>query len=237
MKKFLICKVIAILLSVLLFTIPTQAMSIYWLASYARKQSGYDWTNGLTTTYHVGSEEYWRIRIYEEKSWVGANRPEKLMGDANIDGKVDARDALVALYFGLYGNVQTADVCSIKKTPSYFSWESHFSAAYRNGSLEKHIDSEICCWYYCLYNSPFFADVTKDCVVNSLDALQILKYAVGKAKNFPEGDFTTISRDFKYYPWPTEYYPGIFDDLEVDMTIEEFCQKYNYYPDATPTDQ
>ncbi len=237
MKKMIAFLLVTMLLFGVVFATPAQAyVDILVLSGYVSKQSGAKW---ISSKYHPGSMEYWHVRTVEEKSWVGANRPEKLMGDANIDGKVDARDALVALYFGLYGNPLTSQASSPPKTPYRLGWESYFSYMYRTGKQEEYINRDVFCWYYCHYNSAFFADVTKDCVVNSLDALQILKYSVGKAKNFPEGDFTTISRDFGYYPWPTEYYPGFFDSDEYDvyMTVEEFREKYHYYPNATPTDQ
>lgn len=238
MKNRIVVLLILSLLFGALFTVPAQAyVNIYVLSGYISKQSGSQFT--ALDMNHPGSVEYWHVRTVEEKSWVGANRPEKLMGDANIDGKVDARDALVALYYGLYGNILTAAAVGPPKTSARQGWESQFNQIYNTGSAEKFINNEAFCFYYCHYNSAFFADVTKDCVVNSLDALEILKYAVGKAEDFPVGDFTTISRDFGYYPWPTEYYPGFFnsDEYDVDMTVEEFREKYNYYPDATPTDQ
>ncbi len=236
MKKRIISMVVAIFLITLLFATPVQAISLNTFSRYARQQAGSEFIAG-ESKYHLGSWEYWRVRVYEEKSWTGVNRPEKLMGDANIDGKVDARDALVALYFGLYGNNQTLDVAWPSKTPTVIGWNSAFYSSYKEGTLEKKINSDVFCWQYCRYNSPFFADVTKDCVVNAKDALEILKYSVGKAKNFPVGDFTTISRDFRYYPWPTEYYPGIFDDLRIDMNDQEFCEKYNFELAVTPTDK
>ena len=238
MKKRLISMVVALLTVVFLWTTLVQAhVDIYKLAAYVSKQSGSKFVAG-EIKYHPGSMEYWRVRVYEEKSWTGVNRPEKLMGDANIDGKVDARDALIALYFGVYGNIQTMSVSTPPKTSYVLSWDDIYSAyPYKGEELEKKINSELFCWYYCQYNSPFFADVTKDCVANAKDALEILKYAVGKAEDFPEGDFTTISRDFNYFPWPTEYYPGIFKDLQVEITDQEFYEKYNVSWNISPTDQ
>ncbi len=238
MKKKIAFLLVAVLIFGTVFAVPAQAnVSKSVLYPYLRNQSGSTYNDSLSKLY-PGSYEYWRIRIFEEKSWVGANRPEKRMGDANIDGKVDARDALMALYYGLYGNVLTAEILSTKKTPAIIKWTSSFQGYYDSNRLEGQVNNNSFCWQYCHYNSAFFADVTKDCVVNSLDALQILKYSVGKAKNFPEGDFTTLHSRFHYYPWPTEYYPGFFGgDFINNMTDEEFCQKYNYYPDATPTDQ
>ncbi len=237
MKNKIVILLILSLLFGALFTVPAQAnVSNSVLFPYLRNQSGSVWTDSWVIVY-PGSYEYWRVRTIEEKSWVGANRPEKLMGDANIDGKVDARDALVALYYGLYGNVLTAEILTPAKTPEIVRWTSSFQGQYNSNQLDGLVDNAAFCWQYCRYNSAFFADVTKDCVVNSLDAMEILKYSVGKAENFPEGDFTTLHSRFYYYPWPTEYYPGFFEDYQVDMTDEEFCEKYNYYPDATPTDQ
>ena len=238
MKKMITFLLVTMLLFGVVFATPAQARVDKHLAyAYAYRQSGSSWTGGHFKVY-PGSMEYWRLRTVEEKSWVGANRPEKLMGDANIDGKVDARDALIALNFGLYGNELTNEVISPSKTPKIVRWPSYFQGYYVKNQLEELVNTAAFCWQYCRYNSAFFADVTKDCVVNSLDALQILKYSVGKAKNFPEGDFTTVHNRFHYYPWPTEYYPGFFDgDFISDMTDEEFCEKYHFEYNVTPTDQ
>ncbi len=235
MKKMLNCLVIATLLFSFVFTIPAQASSVDYrfLQRYVEYVGAdkYDVERGL------GGRTYWQEQI-DKGLWIGKNRPEKLMGDANIDGKVNAKDALFALNFAVNGNVQTATIASGVKTPFQLGWNSDFGIRYNNGTLSDWGNSPEYWLNYCWYNSPFFADVTKDCVVNSLDALQILKYSVGKAKNFPVGQFNSITIRFQYYPWYTEFASGSFNSFEViNMTEEEFCKKYNYYPDATPTDQ
>ena len=238
MKKRTVCLIVLTLLFSLLFSIPSQAavFSGRNLSRYVQLQAG-SATDKTWSVIHPGSRRYWEILTIEEKSWGVDDRPEPLMGDANIDGKITAADALVALYFAIYGNIQTREVVTPPKTPNVISWNSYFMGYYKDDLMEEMINSSTICRNYCQYNSPFFADVTKDCVVNAKDALEILKYCVGKAEDFPVGDFTTISRNFMYFPWPTEYYPGIFEELEVPITVEEFCEKYNFSLEETPTDQ
>ena len=228
----------SILVVVLLLSVPFPASALEFkvLKQYCmeyEKSVGYY----SSKSENLGSETYWKKQI-EENKWTGANRPEPLMGDANIDGRVDAKDALFALNFAVNSNVQTATVAYGSRTPYQMQWSSSFGSAYKNGSLSSFADSKRHWLTYCTYNSPFFADVTKDCVVNSLDALQILKYSVGKAKNFPVGQFNSLTSRFSYYPWYTEYTPGYFDsdNRYIDMTNEEFCEKYRFELDVTPTD-
>ncbi len=221
MKKLISILLIMALFGVVLVT-PAQAVTRDLMVEYIYAKNP-SVPKGLPES--VGGYNYWKSKI-ENKEWVGENRPEPLMGDATIDGKVDARDALFALHFTVNGNIQTFLAMMREMSPGCRRWAKYYLK-----------DEEEIWLEYCYYNSPFFADVTKDCCVNSLDALQILKYSVGKAKNFPVGDFTTINEWRMYYPWPTEYYRGIFTDLTVQMTDEEFRAKYNFYPDATPTDQ
>lgn len=212
MKKRLLSFIIMVIVCSLLFSVPAQATYVDDIKVEVMKQSGWQYTG----KYHMGSELYWQDQI-NNKRWTGENRPEALMGDANIDGKVNAVDALFALYFGLYGNCQTAILISGRKTPPVVGWDSDFFYAYNKGTIERKADSETYWFDYCRLNSPFFADVTKDCVVNAKDALEILKYSVGKAKDFPVGNFTTIVNRFVYYPWPDEYYPNFFTDLYVEI--------------------
>ena len=226
MKKQIIFSAFLLLLFSFVFAVPTQGLTKETLGKYVLKEGGGTYS---VSEIRLGHMFYWEKQI-EEGKWIGQNRPEPLMGDANIDGKVDAIDALFALHFAVNGNIQTYTVVYGSRTPEQVKWGLYFDEAYHQGVLgEWEKDKEH--WLtYCQYNSPFFADVTKDCVVNSKDALEILKYSVGKAKDFPVGDFTTISVRFRYYPWPTEYYPGFFQDHLVDMTDEEFCEKYNFEP-------
>lgn len=233
MKKRAIVFAACVLIFSFLFALPAGAITLETFRKYFRSV-GASYHN--SNAKNLGSYSYWEEQI-NQKRWTGENRPEALMGDANIDGKVNAKDALFALNFSVYGNLQTATLVNGVKTPFQMRWESPLYMAYKEGTLTKLATMEEQWQIYCAYNSPFFADVTKDCIVNALDALAILKYAVGKAKNFPEGDFSSVTVRFSYYPWPTEYYPGFFEDHQVDMTDEEFCEKYNFHPDVTPTDQ
>lgn len=233
MKKRAIVFVACVLIFSFLFALPAGAITLETFGKYFRS---------VGAAYHdrnaknFGGYHYWEEQI-NQKRWTGENRPEALMGDANIDGKVNAKDALFALYFSVYGNVQTDTLINGVKTPVQMTWDSPLYMAHRDGNLLKAANSVYHWRIYCIYNSPFFADVTKDCIVNAKDALEILKYSVGKAKNFPEGDFTSVTVRFSYYPWPTEYYPGFFEDHLVDMTDKEFCEKYNFNLDVSPTNQ
>lgn len=184
----------------------------------------------------LGNRKHWK-RMIENGNWKGETRPDPTMGDANIDGKVNAIDALFALHFSVNGNIQTYTACDTAMTPPTLKWPGNFSTEYHNGTLLQKVELEEFWVEYCFYNSPFFADVTKDCNVNAKDALKILQYSVGITNDFPIGDLTSPSNRFCYYPWPTEYYIGVFNDLVVDMTVEEFCEKYNFDWDISPTDQ
>ena len=218
------------------FAIPAQAIPLDLMGRYFRDQGVFLTNANYQYGDFMGDQGYWK-QMVEKGKWTGENRPEPLMGDANIDGKVNAVDALFALNFAVRGNVQTAAIAAPMKTSYHASWDGHFNKAYHEGTLYNKETSQEVWLNYCKFNSPFFADVTKDCAVNAKDALQILKYAVGKAKDFPVGDFTSISSRFSYYPWPTEYYPGFFEDHLVDMTDKEFCEKYNFNLDVSPTNQ
>ncbi len=232
MKKQFIFFVFMLLFA-LLFSMPGQALSRDILKQYVKKNANLYYN---PADENLGGMKYWEKQI-DQKRWVGENRPTPLMGDANIDGKVDAVDALFALQFSVYGNIQMYRFIFNAQVSPFYLFNRDFRAAYnQEGGLVAMTDSTEHWVYYCFYNSPFFADVTKDCVVNSKDALQILKYSVGKTQNFPVGDFTTISGSFSYYPWATEYYPEFFGDLFLEMADEEFCEKYNYYPNVTQTD-
>ena len=232
MKKRLIFIVVFALLFSNLFAMSPRALTIQTFRSYFRSIGGSYYN---PNDKNLGSVAYWDEQI-EKGKWTGENRPKPLMGDANIDGKVDAKDALFALCFSLYGNIQTDTLTSGVKTPYQMTWASPLNNAYYNNQLEKRANSIEHWRTYCVFNSPFFADVTKDCVVNAKDALEILKYSVGKARDFPVGDFTSVTERFSYYPWPTEYYPGFFQDHLVDMTDEEFCEKYNFESTVTAAD-
>ncbi len=227
-------KLISILLIMALFGVvlvtPTQALSSDLFKRYIALKGGtqYNYKNE-----NLGSEPYWNDRI-NNGLWTGENRPAPLMGDANIDGKVDAMDALFALNFSVYGNLQTVSIIDGSKKPPV-DWMRSLSVHYNEGTLSKVATTQRHWLNYCRMNSPFFADVTKDCIVNALDALQILKYSVNTAKDFPEGDFTTIHGRFLYHPWATEYYPELYWDLCVEITDEEFCEKYHFEYEVSPT--
>lgn len=205
MKKQVLWFVSMILVFGILFSVPANALDMFRFSKETAKKGGAFWV-GEGSILHPGSVEYWRLRIMVEKSWDGANRPQPLMGDANIDGKVDAQDALFALYFGMYGNEQTHQLAQNIKTPYILRAEEDIYLDCYQGNIDKAVNSPEFWLTYCRMNSPFFADVTKDCVVNALDALLILKYSVGTAKHFPENDFSSLAPHyFLYYVWPTEY--------------------------------
>ncbi len=236
MKKRLTVTLAIAMVFCVLFAVPAQAevVDVDVLERYVIKVGAANYNSRSDS---LGSFQYWQKQI-DEGLWTGKNRPEPLMGDANIDGKVDAKDALFALHFSINGNVQTTTVASGIKTPVQIQWRDKFGVRYNRGVLSDWGNSQEHWFDYCKFNSPFFADVTKDCVVNSLDALQILKYSVGKAKNFPVGQFNSLTIRFSYYPWYTEYTPGYFDNVElINMTNEEFCEKYHFEYDVTPTDK
>lgn len=228
MKKQFFVLITFILLFSIFFSMPTQALSKGIMWSYIL-ESGYQMKRPISESF--GSRIYWENQIANGK-WTGENRPEPLMGDANIDGKVNAVDALFALYFAINGNVATDAALSDVRTPYSMQWDSTCRGAFYKGTQQKLAESTDTWLTYCYYNSPFFADVTKDCMVTAQDALEILKYSVGKAENFPVGDFTSIYGRFCYYIWPTEYYPELAQDYYVEMTDEEFCEKYNFEPET-----
>ena len=171
MKKVLSCFVITTLLFGFIFSIPSQAerVDLDVLKGYVIKVGA---ANYYPERESLGSFGYWQKQI-DKGLWTGKNRPEPLMGDADIDGKVDAKDALFALHFSINGNVQTATVASDIRTPLQMRWRDKFGVRYNRGILSDWGNSQEHWLDYCKFNSPFFADVTKDCVVNSLDALQI----------------------------------------------------------------
>lgn len=224
------------LIIILLFGFSVSVTADDWMDVLQRYVMSHGEPNVNLDAESFGSVNYWKKQI-EENQWQAENRPEPLMGDANIDGKVNAVDALFALHFAVDGNIQTYMVVSGTKTPPQMQWRDSYLSAYNRGTLSEWVNLKERWGTYCVYNSPFFADVTKDCVVNALDALEILKYSVGKATDFPEGDFTSVTVRFSYYPWPTEYYPDFFKTLDSDMTVEEFCEKYNFDLDAISTDE
>lgn len=235
MKKHVICFVAICLLFSIVFIMPSQALSRELFYNYVKENNSVSLSGGATGG-EMGGAQYWRNRI-NSNLWDGDNRPAPLMGDANIDGKVDARDALMALHYAVNGSDLTSIAISGVKTPPYMSWESQLAVAYHAGNLDELAQSQDVWFHYCFYNSSFFADVTKDCIINAKDALKILKYAVGKEEGFPVGDFTTINSRFMYWVWPTDYSPGIYDGLHVGITDQEFCEKYNFNLDVSPTDQ
>ncbi len=235
MKKHLICMAVIMLLLGTLFSIPSHALSREVFYNYVKQNNSVSLDGGPNEG-KMGSAQYWRNRINENR-WTGENRPEPLMGDANIDGKVDAGDALMTLHYAVNGSDLTHIAISGIKTPPYMSWESQLTLAYNTGGLDELAQNQDVWFEYCFYNSSFFADVTKDCIINAKDALLILKYSVDKAQGFPQGDFTTINSRFMYWIWPTDYYLGAYDGLCVNITDQEFCQKFNFEFVVTPTDE
>ena len=216
MKERISVFILILLVFCLSFSGTAQAVSITDLM----EEPGGRWIG--STMDHIGSYTYWERVIFEEKRWKSENCPDPIMGDANIDGKVNAVDALAALYFGLYGNYLTCQVSGLAKQTMVHSLTNKFNN-YDVTYLQK---SDGFWVMYCRINSPFFADVTKDCIVNAKDSLEILKYSVGKPVNFSENDFTSITPYFVYVPKPEDYFPGFYDDLVVKQPS-----------DVTPSDQ
>lgn len=206
MKKYIAMILCVTLLTAAVFSIPAQAADSLGL--------GISVGGDLAKDY-FGSVTYWRNWVKNQET---IHRPQPLMGDANIDGTVNAADALFALHFAVNGNIQTSQYLSPPKTPNYLRVTSKLNRLYGDELLQLEGDSGYM-WYYCIFNSPFFADVNKDCVVNAVDALAILKYAVGKGEDFPVDDFTTKSQLFFYFPWPDEYYPGMLKDLVKETPV------------------
>ena len=241
MKKRTVGLVVATLLCFIFFSPFSRVFAQEWanhevIRLYLYRQGAHHVSSGYNRKDDfLGNREYWKKTI-EKGNWTGETRPERMMGDANIDGKVTAVDALFALHFAVNGNIQTYTACDGAMTPPTVKWPSDFSKQNSEGTLLQQAERKEFWLEYCFYNSPFFADVTKDCNVNATDALKILQYCVGKAEDFPVGDFTSPSNRFCYYPWPTEYYRDIFSDLWIQMTYEEFCEKYNFSLEETPTD-
>ena len=232
-KRLFILLIYVLIFSCGSFCIPTQALSKTVYVKYAIQQGNALLSGGGNS---LGGYDYWKNKI-ESNQWNGNERPVPCMGDSNIDGKVNAIDALFALKHAVYGNALTAEAVSGARRPPVAGWHVELEDAYNRGSLVQLAqDKEV--WIdYCRYNSAFFADVTKDCVVNAKDALEILKYSVGKAKDFPEGNFTTIFGRFCYWHWPTEFSPETYPDKFISITDQQFCEKYNFAWNVTPTDQ
>ncbi len=207
MKKYirLLC-CLAIVFS-LVFCIPVNAANNSW--PYGEEET-------------LGSYRWWHNYCKNEMDNYDEPPASPLMGDANLDGKINAVDALFALNFGVNGNLLTRQKTASDnrlprpKTPPIVSMKSNLSTAYKTGKILDRIGTLGNMHVYCAINSPFFADVSKDCNVDATDALMILKYAVGKSQEFDTKDFTTTSTLFCFWPWPTDYYPGIFSDYLVE---------------------
>lgn len=90
----------------------------------------------------------------------------KIVGDTNVDGKVDAKDALEILRF------------SVAKI-SYFPDSED--------SIVKQQQRD----YYLAYMG-IIHDVNNDGKVNAVDALNVLQYAVGKITEFPRVDLSAL---------------------------------------------
>ncbi len=108
----------------------------------------------------LGNRNYWE-RMIEKGDWKGETRPDPIMGDANIDGKVNAIDALFALHFSVNGNIQTYTACDGAMTPPTVKWPSNFSTEYHNGTLLQKVELEEFWVEYCFYNSPFLQTLPK----------------------------------------------------------------------------
>ncbi len=113
---------------------------------------------------------------------LGVNAQTKpvwsVVGDGNRDGKVDANDALMALYMGV-----------VKMEGPYYV--NGF------GVPANQLSEQQLAYYYDATHITL--DVTDDGWVNAGDALMILQHAVGKRDSFPKTDLTAIET----LTWPT----------------------------------
>ena len=189
-------------------------------------------------------------RIYDYfrsylKSGKTKEKPNLMVGDVNIDGKINAADAIFAMYYIGYFRVGTYDgqYYYVPNNPYYevempeltMDAVTNFRQPYATNCCrylndfkgnnmyqnENHL-SAIGYNYYRM-NSALMADTNYDGKVNAADALLILKYAVGKIDSFPRKDFST-TRD----TWPMYYVPWPDEEFDLDSFI--FIRK-NLFPE------
>ncbi len=184
------------------FSIPANATAI--TTKYGYRVEDFDFfEEGI----YYGSMTYWENKV-ESGEITPDDIPKAMLGDANLDGKVNAVDALFALNFAVYGNIQCLAFSIGATTPLTIRWEGILSDHLKAGTLEEYAKTSENLLTYCQYNSPFFANVNKDNAINAADALAILKYSVGDHTVFSTQDLSGLKHWFFYYPWPTEYYDG-----------------------------
>ncbi len=188
--------------SLIAFSIPSNAESIVTENGYRVEDIDFLYTG----VYH-GSMTYWKNMV-ESGEITPDDIPKAMLGDANLDGKVNAVDALFALNFAVYGNIQCVMFSGDEETWPTVRWESTLTDHLKAGTLEEYATTSENLLTYCQYNSPFFANVIKDYTVNAADALAILKYSVGDRTVFSTENLNCVRFWFYYYPWPTEYYSG-----------------------------
>ncbi len=174
---------------------------------------------------------HWTAYKEAGKFDITAEKTELLLGDATIDGTVDASDALFALIYGLDMPSFDETVASDGKRVSHYNlyywgftdWPGKYGfltkacmerkyQRYRQGDrLESFTANSV----YYQFNSALMADVSNDGFSNAVDALLILQYAVGKIDAFPRTDFSSKGCMF-YVPWFNEWEPGMIwnDDIE-----------------------
>ena len=102
--------------------------------------------------------------------------PTLMVGDADFDGKVAAADALVILRI------------TVLKMDYFPPGE--------NATQEQLLK------YYYWQTSKVVGDVDNNGYISAEDALWVLKYVVGKEKQFPETDVTKLVNYSKIPTWP-----------------------------------
>ena len=161
-----------------------------------------------------------------------SEKPELILGDATVDGKVDATDALFALIYGLDMPFDETAYKGgrVSKNNLYYRGISYVDYPGVYGSWIK-IDLERRYMYYdqefyfnqvaglanlfYRYNSALVADVSNDGFSNAVDAMLILQYAVGKIDAFPRTDFSSKGNMF-YVPWYDEWEPGMLWNEDIE---------------------
>ncbi len=156
-------------------------------------------------------------------------------GDANFNGKVDAQDALFALVYSLSVASYKAADGMIKTVPNGYpnniyyrgfrrvgwgnSLKVAFEGNFRNYYIQKQTDpdyeSMLLKIRYYRMNSALMVDVNVDDTCNSVDALYILKYVVGKIDEFPRKGTESVDENSNmfYVPWIEEWEPKMIYSL------------------------
>ncbi len=123
----------------------------------------------------------WMWTVYSPSEYT-------MMGDMNIDKKIDAKDALEVLKFSVYGNHNHRFPTEKPSPEQLLKWERED-----------------------YYKKTFIivADVNGDEKVNAEDALHILQYAVGKRNVFENNDISRLQN---------LVYPQLVPNTPTDIT-------------------